>query len=133
MNCHICGETAPYCVQRTVKDELVGISLCGDHYKAIFPDPIEANPLGAKETKGKPRFSLLPRKGCLAVISAREYGAVKYGDPENWKKVPQKEWIEATLRHLYAHLDGELVDPESGLPHLSHAACSAFLACSAVD
>jgi hypothetical protein len=85
---------------------------------------------GAKDTKGKPRYSLLPRKGCEAIISAREYGAVKYHDPDNWKQVSQKDWIDATLRHLYAHLDGELTDPESGLPHLSHAACSAFLAAS---
>lgn len=85
---------------------------------------------GAKDTVGKPRFSLLPRKGCLAVIEAREYGAKKYGSEENWKGVPQRDWIEATLRHLYAFLDGEDKDPESGLNHLSHAACSALLAAS---
>jgi len=86
--------------------------------------------LGAKDTKGKPCFSLLPRKGCLAVIEAREYGSRKYGNAKNWEGVPQQQWIEAALRHLFAHLDGELNDPESGLPHLSHAACSAFLACA---
>lgn len=86
--------------------------------------------VGAKDTAGKPRYSLLPRKGCLAVIEARQYGAQKYGSDENWVKVSEVDWINAALRHIYAHLDGEDKDPESGVRHLHHASCSLFLACS---
>ena len=32
--------------------------------------------------------------------------------------------IGATIRHLTAWRSGERLDPESGLPHLAHAACS---------
>lgn len=86
---------------------------------------------GAKETAGKPRYSLLPRKGCLAVIEVREYGTQKYhGDSENWRKVPEKEWAEAAVRHLMSYLSGEQRDPESGMNHLAHAACSCLLGCS---
>ncbi len=86
---------------------------------------------GAKDTKGKPRYSLLPRKGCEAIIAVREFGTAKYhGDSENWKQVPQKEFVEAMVRHAMAWLDGEKNDPESGRSHLDHAATSALLACS---
>lgn len=86
---------------------------------------------GAKDTAGKPRYSLLPRKGCEAVIAVREFGTAKYhGDSENWRKVPQREWAEAVVRHAMAFLSGEVNDPESGKHHLAHAACSALLWCS---
>jgi len=31
--------------------------------------------------------------------------------------------IAAALRHTVAIADGEIVDPESGLPHAAHAMC----------
>lgn len=37
------------------------------------------------------------------------------------------EWsrlVDATLRHLTAWMEGEEVDPESGVSHLYHAACN---------
>lgn len=89
---------------------------------------------GAKDISGKPRYSLLPRKGCEAVIAVREFGTAKYhGDSENWRKVPQNEWAEAVVRHAMAFLSGEVNDPESGKHHLAHAATSALLACSVED
>ena len=35
-----------------------------------------------KDTKGKPRFSLMRMRELWQVIDVREYGAAKYGNPE---------------------------------------------------
>lgn len=53
-------------------------------------------------------------------------GAEKYG-PYNWreKEVRYTVYIEAAMRHLYSALDGEDNDPESGVPHVAHAAACA--------
>ena len=43
-------------------------------------------------------------------------GAEKY-DEENWRKLDnlQKRYTGATLRHLFAHMDGEKLDHETNL------------------
>lgn len=52
------------------------------------------------------------------------FGARKYA-PNNWRKgLPWSRTLGATLRHLFAWAKGEEADPESGLPHLAHAACN---------
>jgi hypothetical protein len=59
-----------------------------------------------------------------------EFGARKYS-VDNWKKVPNapERYAQAFARHVCARLGGEVLDPESGFPHLAHAACcAAFLA-----
>lgn len=51
------------------------------------------------------------------------YGAQKYS-AHNWRKgMAWSRLIGAALRHLLAFTRGENLDPESGLPHLDHAAC----------
>lgn len=49
-------------------------------------------------------------------------GALKYGR-NNWRAAGIKYtvYIDAARRHLDALLEGEDTDPDSGLPHLSHA------------
>jgi hypothetical protein len=53
-------------------------------------------------------------------------GAEKYG-PWNWREtgVCASTYVNAILRHLNAWRDGESLDPESGITHLAHIACSA--------
>ena len=46
----------------------------------------------------------------------------------SWKSVPNntERYRDALYRHLNALESGELVDPESGLPHWDHICCNAL-------
>ncbi|MEW6460395.1 MAG: dATP/dGTP diphosphohydrolase domain-containing protein [Pseudomonadota bacterium] len=63
--------------------------------------------------------------GCLGLMD----GALKYGRA-NWRAagVRASIYFDAANRHLAAWFEGEVVDPDSGLPHLAHAlACLAII------
>lgn len=50
-----------------------------------------------------------------------KYGEKKYAR-DNWKKGTKwTEFLGSSLRHICKFSMGEWIDPESGLPHLSHA------------
>jgi aryl-alcohol dehydrogenase-like predicted oxidoreductase len=79
---------------------------------------------GARFNDGKADFSLIPL--CTLEDEARvwAYGARKYA-AWNWAK--GMDWsvpFACLQRHLAAWQRGEENDPESGLPHLAHAACN---------
>ena len=76
----------------------------------------------AKQTIGKLDLTLVPNSLIRAVATIREYGIAKYGERDNWKKVPVEEYKKALYRHLLSALDGEEFDEESGLPHFWHIA-----------
>lgn len=82
---------------------------------------------GMKYDGGKPRMDLL-LDGCpnalLQVAEVLTFGAKKYA-AHSWHTVSEGKtrYKAALLRHLTAHSLGEVNDPESGLPHLAHAAC----------
>lgn len=78
----------------------------------------------AKADKGKLELSLVNPQLVKAVAEARMYGTEKYGDSENWRKVEPKRYVDALYRHLLAYIEGNEVDEESGLSHLSHMACN---------
>ena len=79
---------------------------------------------GRKYDGDKAKLYLLPPKSILEVGKVLTYGAEKY-DAENWRKVDdlQNRYTSAALRHIFAHMDGELEDEETGLSHLAHAMC----------
>jgi len=79
---------------------------------------------GAKHDDGKPDYTLLPLAALEPVVRVLEHGERKYSR-DNWQHVPepQRRYLAAALRHLAAHQRGEALDPESGQPHLAHAAC----------
>lgn len=86
--------------------------------------------LGAKYDGGKINFRALTRGLAIplrAVAAVLTYGAQKYKE-DSWQTVPDgKARYEAALdRHLNDWKRGEACDPESGLPHLAHAACNAL-------
>lgn len=83
----------------------------------------------AKADSGKPRPSLVPPALIDGVMRIREFGTARYGDPNNWRKVDADRYHDALLRHILAMWeDWKAVDPDSGMPHMWHAACNiAFL------
>lgn len=82
-----------------------------------------------KDDAGKVRLDLLPFAALEDVARVLEHGAEKYA-PHAWRHVEggHERYVRAALRHLHAHAGGEMFDPESGLPHLAHAACSILFA-----
>lgn len=82
----------------------------------------------AKADNGKPRPTLVPTSLIRAVAAIMGYGAQKYGSDDNWLSVEPQRYRDALYRHWLAYLEGEVDDPESGLPHLWHVATNiAFL------
>ena len=79
---------------------------------------------GLKFDSEKPRMDLLPPKAIFEVAKVLGFGAEKYG-PENWRLLDnlQGRYTAGALRHIFAHMDGEELDPESGTSHLAHALC----------
>lgn len=81
---------------------------------------------GAKLDAGKIRAWLCIGSFAHAlaeVAAVTTYGAQKY-TPNGWKSVPDatERYMDAAMRHLLAHGRGELVDADTGLAHLAHAA-----------
>jgi len=76
-----------------------------------------------KADQSKPRVELLPGRVLADIAEVLTFGAEKYED-NNWRKgFDWSRMYGAALRHLLAWSEGEDIDPESGLPHLSHALC----------
>jgi hypothetical protein len=80
-----------------------------------------------KFNMGKNRLDLLPFDALEEIGKVLTYGAKKYA-PDAWRKVPNAKtrYEAALLRHLSAYKRGEQFDEESGLSHISHAACNAL-------
>ena len=77
----------------------------------------------SKNEEGKYRPTLLYTSFIKEVSRVRMYGIKKYGEPgDDWKTTEAIRHFDAMLRHIFAFLDGEEVDSESGLSHLAHAA-----------
>ncbi len=85
-----------------------------------FNDPKGA--IGATKTP----LGLIPPHAMEQTAWVHKLGADKYG-PWNWREtgVCASTYVNAILRHLNAWRDGEDLDPESGISHLAHIACSA--------
>jgi hypothetical protein len=83
---------------------------------------------GIKHDESKSRLDLVPPLALEAVGHVLGYGATKY-DAHNWMKgMAWGRMLGAGLRHTFAFIRGQNRDPESGLPHLAHAACCLLMA-----
>jgi hypothetical protein len=82
------------------------------------------DPKGAAGALKTP-LGLIPPYAMEQTAWVHKLGAEKYG-PFNWRKtgVCASTYVNAIMRHLNAWRDGETVDPESGISHLAHVACS---------
>lgn len=76
---------------------------------------------GVKHDSGKPDYSLLTRPMVESLIRAMMYGEGKYGRGNFRSGFTNTRLVAAAMRHLMAYLDGEDLDPESGVSHLGHA------------
>lgn len=77
---------------------------------------------GAKREKlNSPRYDYMPSRIVNDHYAAiAEHGAIKYA-PDNWKQgLPHSQLTASLQRHLWAYMDGEDLDADSGLPHVSH-------------
>lgn len=58
------------------------------------------------------------------IARVRRFGTDKHKHSEDWRTTQEADHYKAMLRHIYAAMDGEIYDEESGLLHLAHAACN---------
>lgn len=77
--------------------------------------------------EGKVDYTLLPRDALTEEARVWQAGMAKYGK-YNWEKLWDLDTPEvamaSALRHIFAYLDGEEFDPETGLHHLAHVRCN---------
>jgi hypothetical protein len=83
--------------------------------------PIEAT--GVKNDDGKLPMYLLDTVALDGLVAVLAFGARKYA-AQNWRGgIAYSRVISALLRHTFAILRGDYIDPESGLPHIDHVGC----------
>jgi hypothetical protein len=75
---------------------------------------------------GKPQLSLIDPlfiNACAKVLTQATAGG-KYA-PHNWRNgIEVSRLLNSCLRHVNEFADGTDIDPESGEPHIVHAACN---------
>ena len=64
--------------------------------------------------------SLIVSLAPVFALGARKYGAYNWRLPD--QGISASTYYAACLRHMVRWFDGETLDPESGLDHLTHAA-----------
>lgn len=88
---------------------------------------MSTKPLNPKDAVGirKAALSVLPMNVVAEVGLGMMEGAAKYGR-HNFRAVDSRAtvYFDATMRHLIAWWEGEDVDPDSGLSHITKAMCS---------
>jgi hypothetical protein len=78
---------------------------------------------GQKFDQAKPPMYLLDSLALEGLSEVLAFGAKKYA-ANNWRSgISYCRLLGAALRHTFAILKGEDVDPESGLPHVDHLGC----------
>jgi hypothetical protein len=117
------------------------VNLVGVASESIYFDPAdiahiseqnEEEEQGKKFDDGKIKMGMVFSyfaKPLSLIAKCGTYGWRKYAREDeywdkNWHRLTNgpERYTDAVLRHLMAHLRGEIVDKESGLPHLAHAA-----------
>lgn len=80
-----------------------------------------ATPAAVKYDQHKPDYSLLTSAMLEPMTKALMYGEHKYSRGNFRKGFENIRLTSAALRHIFAYLDREEQDPESGVTHLGHA------------
>jgi len=82
--------------------------------------------VAVKHDDNKTDWSLMPWECVEEINKVLDFGARKYA-PNNWRTGSGFSYtrvISSLLRHTFAWVRGEDLDPESGLSHLSHMGCN---------
>jgi hypothetical protein len=93
------------------------------------------NPKDAAATRdNKPRLDLLEHSADIEIAAALLTGAAKYG-VGNYRTIPiaARVYGAAIKRHVGAWLEGQELDPESGLSHLAHIGANVHVLFGALD
>lgn len=102
----------------------MGIKIFAD---SIAPSKAETKPSNPKDAIGirKVPMSVVPSGVMAEVAAGMSEGAAKYGR-HNYRAVGVRSsvYYDATMRHLMQFWEGEDVDPDSGLAHVTKAICS---------
>jgi hypothetical protein len=80
---------------------------------------------GKKFDQSKLPLELIDWAHVTEIAEVLQLGKEKYG-PNNWQQLanPEDRYFAAAMRHLILWRQGEIIDSESGKPHLAHAACN---------
>lgn len=82
-----------------------------------------AETIGRKDDSAKVPMDLLPYPALSEIAKVLDFGARKYSK-WNWRGgIVWSRVVGAALRHIFAWMNGENKDPETGLSHLAHAGC----------
>lgn len=120
INCEPRSETHSNWVLRAETPAPAPKKVVARRIPAPAPTPLGG---GVKHDDDKPRMDLLDSYAIEQLATVLGFGAKKYA-AHNWRKgLGKSRLIAAALRHLFAHLKGEDLDPESGLSHAAHAMC----------
>lgn len=101
----------------------------GNKFTAVIPHPVTKEEATKHDGSfmEKPPMHLVPQAALIQVAKVYGFGASKY-KAHNWRKgMDHSRLASAALRHIAAYLDGEDLDEESGLRHLSHATCTLLM------
>lgn len=83
--------------------------------------------VGVKHDVGKPAVQLIPPDAYLEVGKVFLHGAGEYGS-RNWEYgLAWLRVIGSVQRHTAKFLNGQDIDPDSGLCHMAHAACGCLM------
>lgn len=87
---------------------------------------VEPDNGGLRYDVGKARFDLIPPEFMEAIAQHYEIGARKYSD-RNWERgMSYCRCFASLMRHAWAWMQGEDVDPETGSHHMIAVAWNAI-------
>ena len=80
-----------------------------------------------KRDENKPPIQLIPPEAIEGMAQVFGFGAEKF-DIDDWKNNGTiRDRIGSIMRHSLAMARGEMIDPESGLPHAYHIMAQAAM------
>lgn len=108
------------------------LTLLNDGHAIRLPDGDERVSADLGDTLPVQLLDRVLREVSLAdVAEVFAHGARKYSRDNwrafSWDKASEDCYFAAILRHLTARRGGEILDPDSGLPHVAHAACGCMI------